>query len=54
MPKVYTMYALESQLRQMGMINTQAIAHAATPIVKFVDEVENTECDINVNDLGGW
>lgn len=32
-----------------------AIAAASTPIVKFKDAFgSGSECDVNVNDLGGW
>jgi hypothetical protein len=39
----------------MGMTDVFGIYNANTPIVKFVPPGrEREECDINVNDLGGW
>jgi DNA polymerase sigma len=48
------MRALERNLQDIGMTATEAILHANTPIVKFRYPRANLECDINVNDLGGW
>lgn len=56
-PKVPQLYDVEWLARFMrnsaGMLYPKSIP-ATTPIVKF--QVRNTdlECDINVNDLGGW
>jgi len=36
------------------MRETFAIVSATTPIVKFKDPSAKMECDVNVNDLGGW
>lgn len=36
------------------MLDTFAVVSATTPIVKFVDPAGGLDCDVNVNDLGGW
>lgn len=48
-------------LRNMGMRDVQPIRGANTPIVKFtvgdsgnMSSSKRLECDININDLGGW
>lgn len=41
-------------LRQNGYRDVQGIPAATTPIVKFRDAAGDFDCDINVNDLGGW
>ena len=36
------------------MTQVSPIIGASTPIIKFEDENGKRECDMNVNDLGGW
>jgi hypothetical protein len=55
LPPIYDLRSLVGVLRRMGMSNVFGIYNASTPIVKFVPPgEEREECDINVNDLGGW
>ena len=54
LPRVYKLRDLASELSELGMRGAQAILGASTPIVKFTDESHGVECDVNVNDLGGW
>ncbi|WVW84643.1 hypothetical protein I302_106677 [Kwoniella bestiolae CBS 10118] len=54
LPRCYYTYDLASCLREAGMREVQPIPSASTPIVKFKDPTGKMECDINVNDLGGW
>ena len=55
-PKVYDMWKFSAVLRQIGMQEVNCIRHASTPIIKF--KSTNTgvklDCDVCVNDLGGW
>jgi len=44
---------LASVLRKGGMRNCRVISFATTPIVKFYSP-SGLQCDIGVNDLGGW
>lgn len=50
------MWKFSAVLRQIGMQEVIAIKHASTPIIKF--KTTNTgvklDCDVCVNDLGGW
>lgn len=48
------MRAVERELAKIGMRETMPIISATTPIVKFKESSGRMECDINVNDLGGW
>lgn len=52
-PTVYNMRRLADYLRAGGMNNVQPVSFATTPIVKF-QTWSNIQCDITVNDLGGW
>jgi hypothetical protein len=56
LPKVYDMWKFSAVLRQIGMQEVVCIRHASTPIIKF--KTTNTgvklDCDVCVNDLGGW
>ncbi|WVQ65803.1 uncharacterized protein L199_003981 [Kwoniella botswanensis] len=54
LPRCYYTYDLANCLRDAGMREVQPIPGASTPIVKFKDPTGKMECDINVNDLGGW
>ncbi|OCF54937.1 hypothetical protein L486_07593 [Kwoniella mangroviensis CBS 10435] len=54
LPRCYYTYDLANCLRDSGMREVQPIPGASTPIVKFKDPTGKMECDINVNDLGGW
>ncbi|WRT67792.1 uncharacterized protein IL334_004766 [Kwoniella shivajii] len=54
LPRCYHTYTLADCLRRAGMQAVQPIPGASTPIVKFMDPQGKLECDINVNDLGGW
>lgn len=59
LPGVYDLYRLSGLLRNMGMHGVTTIRGANTPIVKFKvanfdSQTKDLECDINVNDLGGW
>ncbi|WWC62545.1 uncharacterized protein I303_105141 [Kwoniella dejecticola CBS 10117] len=54
LPRCYYTYDLADCLRRAGMREVQPIAAASTPIVKFKDPQGIIECDINMNDLGGW
>ncbi|WWC70744.1 uncharacterized protein I206_104695 [Kwoniella pini CBS 10737] len=54
LPRCYHTYDLANSLRASGMREVQPIAAASTPIVKFKDTQGVIECDINMNDLGGW
>lgn len=59
LPPVYDLYKVTHMLKNMGMRDVMPIRGANTPIVKFtVADSGNTfkrlECDININDLGGW
>ena len=53
-PRVYHLYKLADALRSAGMDMVQPVVHASAPIVKFRDPVTGKNCDLNVNDLGGW
>ncbi|WVR06353.1 hypothetical protein IAU60_003384 [Kwoniella sp. DSM 27419] len=55
LPDLYHTYTLANCLRAAYQREVQPIPAASTPIVKFVDSgSEALDCDINVNDLGGW
>lgn len=59
LPGVYDLYKVSGILRNMGMDGVIVIRGANTPIVKFkagsIDgSRKDLECDININDLGGW
>lgn len=59
LPAVYDLYRLSGLLKNMGMRDVTVIRGANTPIVKFtVGDSQNAparlDCDININDLGGW
>lgn len=40
-------------LRRGGMIKVQPITNARVPIVKFVDPITRTNCDVNTNHVLG-
>ncbi|ORX40051.1 hypothetical protein BD324DRAFT_679114 [Kockovaella imperatae] len=58
LPPVYNLRRLHDVIGELGMINIYCIHAASTPIVKFTDRGGISrkvwDCDINVNDLGGW
>ena len=56
LPQVYRLWDLAGALTRNGLRNAVAITGATTPIVKFksIDGDGILECDLNVNDLGGW
>jgi hypothetical protein len=51
---IHDIRQLATILRQDGYRDVQGIPAASTPIVKFRDANGGFDCDINVNDLGGW
>ena len=51
---MYDLRAVVPLLRRAAFTDVQGIFHATTPIVKFRDQRAGLDCDINVNDLGGW
>lgn len=51
---VHDIRQLVNILRQMDYRDVQGIPGATTPIVKFRDPSHGFDCDLNVNDLGGW
>lgn len=44
---IYNMHCLASKLREIGMVNVQAIQGASVPICKFTDPETGLQCDIN-------
>lgn len=50
------MWKFTAVLRQIGMSDVNCIRHASTPIIKFKTSKTGIklDCDVNVNDLGGW
>ena len=54
-PRVYNTRILANALVRYGMLEAQPIPSANTPIVKFKEHGSYAlDCDININDLGGW
>ncbi|ORY28462.1 hypothetical protein BCR39DRAFT_202078 [Naematelia encephala] len=54
LPPVYNLRSVARVLWSIGMVDCLPIVHASTPIIKFKDASNGQECDLNVNDLGGW
>ena len=52
--RAYHLKTLTSVLLDAGMTSAEYITGASTPIVKFSDPTGLKECDLSVNDLGGW
>ncbi|WVO12553.1 hypothetical protein L204_100156 [Cryptococcus depauperatus] len=52
LPGVYDTYNMQDTLVAAGFEHVETIAAASTPINKFI--YQNLQCDLNVNDLGGW
>ncbi|OXB37463.1 hypothetical protein J007_02836 [Cryptococcus neoformans] len=52
LPEVYDTFSMAECLREAGFEDVESIAAASTPINKF--KYRDQECDLNVNDLGGW
>lgn len=52
--QVYDLRAVVPLLRRSGFTEVVGIYNATTPIAKFRDPMGKFDCDINVNDLGGW
>lgn len=51
---LYNVYYLKQRLSEIGGVSDcQTVRGATVPIVKFKYR-NNIECDINVNDMGGW
>lgn len=44
---IHNMHCLAARLREMGMMNVEAIQGARVPICKFVDPETGLQCDIN-------
>lgn len=50
---LYNVYFLKQKLQEIaGVSQCQTVRGASVPIVKF--KYRGIECDINVNDMGGW
>jgi hypothetical protein len=54
LPRPYHLWTLARFLKDAGMTRVNPIVGASTPIIKFEDPQGPTQCDLNVNDLGGW
>lgn len=51
---LYNVYFLKQKLSEIaGVSDCQTVRGASVPIVKFKYR-DSIECDINVNDMGGW
>ena len=55
---IYDLHNVVMQLRRAGYRDVIGIYGATTPIAKFkagsLASGDEKECDLNVNDLGGW
>lgn len=54
---IYDLRNVVRVLRQQGFRDVIGIYGASTPIVKFKTDAPDggsMECDLNINDLGGW
>lgn len=50
--EVYDTFSVAERLREADFEDVESIAAASTPINK--SKYRDQECDLNVNDLGGW